>query len=632
MTNALLNPGLVWDGPTPRSTRFDDVYFSKVGGLDETGHVFLAGNGLPLAWSGKSGFVIGELGFGTGLNFLAVLDLWRKTRRPGARLHYVAVEGFPLSRSEVASCLAQFPQLDARALLDVYPEPQAGFHRLFPAADVTLMLLCGEVADVLGQLEAHVDAWFLDGFAPDRNPAMWSGQVFSELARLSRAGASLATYSAASDVRRRLEAAGFEITKTPGFGAKREMLTARFRDPPGKTYRAPWFAASTPRAPGHAAIIGGGVAGASMVRALQKRGWRTTIVERNTALATEGSGNPAAVLAPRLTAASSFDGRFYASAWRFALEELRGTDLINPGLLQLALGGDEHSRHGAILGTLPPSMLSQVSASAASDIAGCAVAHSALYFPQGGWFSPSAVCAGFATNTNCMLGVNVESLHHDGLWRVRDTTGATILTADIVVLANAIGATAFAPWLPLKPRRGAVTLAAPTPATSNLRAALAFGGFVTPAGNGLHTIGATFDHWDSPVMRDDDHDRNIGGLAAALPELANGIIATAGRAAVRCTSPDHLPLAGPLPDHAAFVEVFADLRHGHPWTRYAAATYTPGLYALTGLGSRGFVAAPLAAEVLAAEIAGEPAPLPRDLLSALHPARFLVRDLKRLKA
>ena len=157
-------------------------------------------------------------------------------------------------------------------------------------------------------------------------------------------------------------------------------------------------------------------------------------------------------------------------------------------------------------------------------------------------------------------------------------------------------------------------------------------GFITPAHDGVHTIGATFDHGSSPVVHDDDHERNIAGFAAALADLAPGIVPLTGRAAMRCISPDHLPLAGALPDHATFTQSFADLRHGHSWTRYAPATYRPGLYVLTGLGSRGFVAAPLAAEMLAAEIAGEPAPLPRDVLAALHPARFLVKDLKRLKA
>lgn len=634
MPQPLPSPGLVWDGPHPRSALFNDIYFSVEGGLDETHHVFLAGNGLPAAWHAKAGFVIGELGFGTGLNFLATLDLWRRTRPAGARLHYVAVEGFPLTGGELGACLARWPALDAQALLRVYPEPQAGFHRLFPTSDVTLTLLCGDAAEVLGQLDANVDAWFLDGFAPQRNPAMWSAQVFAELARLSHLGTTLATYSAAGEVRRGLEAAGFEAAKAPGFGTKREMLTARFRAPPAAPRRAPWFAASRPRGPGRAAIIGGGIAGASVARALQRRGWSTAIVDRNTALAMEASGNPAAVLMPRLTAGSSLDGRFYAAAWRFALEEMKEVAVVRPSLLQLALDADEHARQGAIVGALPSSMLARVNAAEASDIAGCAIAHSALHFPQGGWVEPSAVCAAFADGSGLQLGAEVATAHYDGHWRLNDAAGTALVTADIVVLANAMNAAAFAQWLPLHARRGAVTLAPPTSVTAGLRVTLTYGGHITPAHRGMHSIGATFDHHLSEIPTRDDHARNVAALDAALAEFARGMdpSAMAGRAAIRCATPDHLPLAGPLPDHAAFLETFDELRHGHPWTRYAASTYRPGLYVLAGLGTRGFVTAPLAAEVLAAEIAGEPAPLPRELIAALHPARFLVRDLKRRTA
>jgi tRNA 5-methylaminomethyl-2-thiouridine biosynthesis bifunctional protein len=266
---ALPNPGLTWQpGRTPFSSTFGDVYFSREGGLAETRHVFLDGCGLPDAWRDADAFTVGELGFGTGLNFLATWELWRRTRRSGARLHYVAVEGYPLTRAELTECLDAWPELRPRAqdLLRVYPEPQPGFHRLFPAPDVHLTLLYGEAAQVLGQLEARVDAWFLDGFAPDRNPTMWRAEVLAQIARLSRKGARLATFSAASDVRRGLDAAGFDMEKAPGFGAKREMLRGRFRSSANAITLQPWFAHPAPMTRGHAAIIGGGIAGTNVAQ------------------------------------------------------------------------------------------------------------------------------------------------------------------------------------------------------------------------------------------------------------------------------------------------------------------------------------------------------------------------------
>jgi tRNA 5-methylaminomethyl-2-thiouridine biosynthesis bifunctional protein len=166
---------------------------------------------------------------------------------------------------------------------------------------------------------------------------------------------------------------------------------------------------------------------------------------------------------------------------------------------------------------------------------------------------------------------------------------------------------------------------------------LTYGGYITPAENGAHSIGATFDWVDAEALRTDppvhdaDHARNLDELARVLPDLMAGgdqrILR--GRAGLRCTTPDHLALAGPVPDYDGYMRDFAELRHGHPWARYPSAAYQPGLYTLTGLGARGLVAAPLAAELIASQIAGEPWPLERDLGTALHAGRFLVRGLKR---
>jgi tRNA 5-methylaminomethyl-2-thiouridine biosynthesis bifunctional protein len=158
---------------------------------------------------------------------------------------------------------------------------------------------------------------------------------------------------------------------------------------------------------------------------------------------------------------------------------------------------------------------------------------------------------------------------------------------------------------------------------------------MTPAHHGAHCIGATFDWVDSddlnsaPQVAEKDYARNLAELAQVLPDMMPQASALTGRAAFRCTTLDHLPIVGPLPQQSTYLRDFAELRHGHPWARYPEAVYQPGLYGLTGLGARGLVAAPLAAEILAAQITGECWPVERDLVTALHPGRFLVRDLKR---
>lgn len=649
---SLPDPGLIWQPDrTPFASRFGDVYFSREGGLAETRHVFLGGCGLPEAWQSSQAFTVGELGFGTGLNFLTTWELWRRTKRPGTRLHYVAVEGYPLDRAALVACLEAWPELKplTRGLLRVYPEPQAGFHRLFPVADgesngdVHLTLLCGDAAEVLAQLEADVDAWFLDGFSPEKNPDMWTSAVFAEVARVSHAGTRLATYSAAGDVRRGLDAAGFSVEKATGFGKKREMLRGYFRGGQKPHALQPWFARPVRTTVGHAAIIGGGIAGTNVAHALRRRGWHTTILDRRSVLADEASGNPAGVLMPRLTAASSLDGRFYAAAWRYMLTMLAD---VSPearcGTLQLATNLDEVERQAAIgaAAPLPESLLMNVAADAASDIAGVKISHGALYFPQGGWVSPRAYCAVLAHGTKLRLGVHVANLRHNGVqWEVLGPAGEVHAPADVVVLANALDAAALplASWLPLQARRGQITFAPPTAASTALRSVLTYGGYITPSHEGVHSIGATFD-WVEPEglkgeqpVRDQDNARNLDELARVLPGLMNGADARnfSGRAGLRCTTLDHLALAGPLPDHERYMMDFAELRHGHPWARYPQATYRPGLYTLTGLGARGLVSAPLAAELIASQISGEALPMERDLYAALHPGRFLVRGLKR---
>jgi tRNA 5-methylaminomethyl-2-thiouridine biosynthesis bifunctional protein len=644
----------------PYSQRFGDVYRSREGALLETKYVFLDGCGLPHAWADAETFVVGETGFGTGLNFLSTYDLWRRTKRGSAgqaRLHYIAVEGFPLSHSELRECVGRWPELRtvAQSLLKAYLYPQPGFQRLFmDDGRVVLTLLFGEALPMLSALDARVDAWFLDGFAPDKNPAMWRPEVLAEVARLSKPGTRLATYTAAGDVRRQLAAVGFDVTKAPGLGAKRDMIRAVFRaGVQKKDHTPPWFAPPARHArTGHAAIIGAGLAGTHMAYALGRRGWRTTIVDKHPGVAGEASGNSVGVLMPRLTAAENLDGRFYARAWRMALDQLEEiADAGLPverdrcGVLQLAIDSSDDTRLKAIaaLGAVPPPLLFHVNAEEASDIAGCSLPYSALYFPHGGWLNPQLLCRALAHDSAFIGGTAVASIQHThGVWQLLDADGRTITSADAVILANAMSATTLAQtaWLPLSARRGQISFAAASATSRKLHCVLAYGGYLTPAHRGRHCLGATFDWTDDPLgpqaVVPQDHARNYEDLARALPDVAAHIAplspdAWDGRAAIRCTTPDHLPVAGAVPDQMAYLQAFAELRHGHPWTRYESAAYQPGLYVIAGLGARGLVAAPLAAELVACQITGEPAPVERDVALALHPARFLIRDLKRLK-
>jgi tRNA U34 5-methylaminomethyl-2-thiouridine-forming methyltransferase MnmC len=220
---------LAWhEGDMPYSRRFDDHYYSKSDGRAECRHVFLAGNGLPDRWHETPVFRIGELGFGTGLNVLETWRIWKETRQAGQRLELLSFEAYPLARDVIGRALSRWPELSGETaeFLRKWPEEperEGTIHiALDPQTDLTVLI--GEAPERIGEITDPRDAWFLDGFAPARNPAMWSAELMQAVHDATRPGGTFATYTAAGWVRRNLQAAGFTVEKRPGHGGKREMM------------------------------------------------------------------------------------------------------------------------------------------------------------------------------------------------------------------------------------------------------------------------------------------------------------------------------------------------------------------------------------------------------------------------
>lgn len=604
------DPGLVFRDGMPASSRFDDVYFSRDGGLEETGHVFLAGAGLPEAWGGRRSFTIAETGFGTGLNFLASWELWRRRRPAGAVLHYLAVEGFPIRRGSLAAVLAPFravADLSAR-LIEHYPRPVEGLHRIwFDPDGVCLTLAIGEAAAVLPRLVARVDAWFLDGFAPARNPAMWQPAVLDEVARLAAPGCRLATFTSAGAVRRGLEQRGFAMQRRPGFGSKRECLSGVM----GTTGSAVagW--------PERVAVVGAGVAGAAVAGALRRRGVETVWLDRRPAIAAEASGNPLGVLMPRPTLDGGPAGALSAAAFRHALVECggRGIAIGGDGVLELAADAPAHARQRrlAAAGMLDAVDGRLVDSAEASRIAGVSLDRPGVWYGRAGWVLPPALVRALAAGAPATLSAGIAGLQRHGAgWRLLDRHGGVVAEADAVVLAAGAAAAAF-PQLagvPVRPVRGELVELPATPLSGRLRAVLTFGGYLSPPVAGRHVAGATYDRegfdpldWPQPLSADGP-DRILAGLPGLLAGWFTDVQPAGGRAALRATTPDRLPVAGAVA----------------PGTAPAG-----GLHVLTGLGSRGLVTAPLLAELVVSDLLGEPLPVERELAAAVRPGRFLER-------
>lgn len=646
-------------GRAPRSRQFNDTYYDAEDGLNESRYVFLDGCHMRQMWQQRASFVIGELGFGTGLNFLVTWNAWRQAwkndHEKPTRLHFISVEGFPLTRDQIEDALATWPELASLSeqLLNAYADAQPGFHRLtFESGHVVLTLLLGPALPMLENLDATVDAWFLDGFAPDRNTDMWHPDVLGHVARLSRTNTRLASFTVAGQVRRDLEAAGFQLEKRSGWGKKREVLAGTYTGPSSEPVLEPWYRppAGRPQQPCDVAIIGGGLAGAATAHAFNLRGCKTTVIDAGNEIASGASATPAAILMPRLTADHSIDGQFYATAWRacLALLDKVQADGFNIdrqvcGSLRLAESEAETRRQKAIVetGPLPDSLLSRLSATDTSEIAGLPITFGSLFFPQGGTLSPQRLCAALMKDTRVILNMRCADLRlEDARWQVLDDDGHLIANADIVILANGLASGSFqqAQWLPISARLGQVTRVASTEASAALKCVIAGEGYLTPPLSGEHVVGATFDHVSDadlakgvPMPTEDADDRNLSVMRRLLPGTLDDITADGLNSwtGLRCTTPDHLPLAGPLPDYDAYTNDFAELRHGHRWSHYPNARYHQGLGVLTGLGAHGVITAPLAAELLASQMLGEPCPLPRDVANGLHPGRFIVRDLKR---
>lgn len=646
---------LEWDEQgQPLSSQFADVYFSNENALAETRYVFLANNHLPerfAALTADQQLVIGETGFGTGLNFLCAWQLFEQHAVAGARLHFVSVEKYPLHKADLQRALALWPELApyAEQLLAQYVALHPGFQRLvFAGGRIILTLLIGDALELLGQLDAKIDAWFLDGFAPAKNPDMWTPELFAELARLSHASTTLGTFTSTGYVRRRLNDAGFKMKRVPGLGKKWEVLKGGFIGT-AETAEKPWFA-RPPQPVGErsALVIGAGLAGCTTAASLAQRGWQVTLLERHAAIAQEASGNPQGVLYLKLSAHHTTLSRLIVSGFghtRRLLERLhKGTDWDNCGVLQLAFDAKEAQRQAQIAAAFPTDLLTSLDRSAAEAKAGITLPAGGLFYPEAGWVHPPALCALLSQQPTIQLQLHQEALElrrEGDKWQAWN--GKQLLaSASVVVLASAAEIKGFSQsaGLPLKRIRGQISRLPATAASRALSTVVCAEGYVAPTRQDEHTLGASFDfNSDDLTPNSADHASNLQLLEEISPQLALALNTAAldpeqlqGRAAFRCTSPDYLPIVGPLADAAAFSETYAVLSKDARQVPDTPCPWLDGLYINSGHGSRGLITAPLSGELIAAWLNNEPLPVPADVAQACHPNRFALRALIRNKS
>lgn len=667
-----------WDeNGQPISSQFGDVYFSKNSGIDETRFVFLHHNHLPERWKNLCAnalFTIAETGFGTGLNFLAAWQAWREHAPPSATLHFISVEKFPLARDDLERALKLWPELRemAEQLLAQYPPVDArGFHRL-NFGQVQLTLIYADAIAGFSQLLpiAHpgpevrkrtcgfsqyakancVDAWFLDGFAPAKNPDLWTDDLFQLVARLSHQHTTFATFTSAGIVRRGLAAVGFAVEKVPGYGSKREMLRGQFTladtsvHQPTIKYDASWHLAETSAEPvREVAVIGAGMAGCHTAWALAQKGVCVTLIDQFEPGA-GASGNPLGIVYAKLSHTAGALADFNLLAYLFACRFYHAQGFFQSignacGVLQLPEQAEHETQLQQIAATFArsPELAQWLNNEEASARAGVPLASGALSLPQSGWLHPQQLCRALTQHPNIHVisGARITQLTPmESGWELWDAEKNRITNTNAVVVACAFSAKEIGQinHLPLKKIRGQISLAEANTKSTFLKTVLCGEGYIAPDINGQHCAGASFVlRTDATEMTWEEHEHNLANAAALSPSFTDLSVKDLnnGRASFRCTTPDYLPVVGPVAQANVMLEKFAALRRDAKTNIDSPGTYHPGLFINVGHGSRGLAYTPLCAELLASLIANHPLPLSRDLIQALHPARFLIRDLGR---
>ena len=645
---------------TPVSDKFDDVYFSNQDGLAETHYVFLEGNQLWERWVNyqEAHFVIAETGFGTGLNFFAVTTLFREFRQkhpdsPLKRLYFTSFEKYPLPLDALQQAHLAYPKFShlAQHLQQYWLNPIQGCYR-FHFDETSLDLWFGDVAENLPQLgdymNSKIDAWFLDGFAPSKNPDMWNEQLYQQMFRFTKPQGTFATFTAASAVRKGLENAGFNIKKRKGFGKKRECLSGQKTQEKPTALSAPWFHSQPANLNKQdIAIIGGGIASLCTAISLVKRGAKITIYCEAEQTALNASGNKQGAFYPQLSDDNERNIRFYIHAFAYghqflqwAIQQQIEFEHEFCGVALCAYNEKTESKLNKIAElNLPSDLYQSLNQTELSEKVGLPLPFGGAFIPQGAWLAPRQLVQhtfAFLEKQNVQIKtlqkVTALSQTENG-WQITTAENKTFCH-EVVVLANGHKLTEFEQTqkLPLYPVRGQVSQIPTSANLLKLKTVLCYDGYLTPVDQAKtsHCIGAS--HVRDNATREfslTEQQENQQKIQQNIPEEWTKEVDTSGnlaRIGVRCSVRDLTPMIGAVPHFSAqqtqYQNLFNLRRRKQPIEQ--AENY-PNLYLIGALGSRGLTSAPFLGETLASLIYGEPLPMSEDLIHNLMPNRSWVR-------
>ncbi|WP_144395124.1 bifunctional tRNA (5-methylaminomethyl-2-thiouridine)(34)-methyltransferase MnmD/FAD-dependent 5-carboxymethylaminomethyl-2-thiouridine(34) oxidoreductase MnmC [Pleionea sediminis] len=662
MNPALLeNASIDWRDGVPFSTVFNDIYFSRQDGLQETLYTFIEGNHLHKRWSSgkKSKFIITELGFGTGLNFLSTLKFWHTQNTSHSHLDYFSVEKFPLTLTDLKQAIDYWPDLNpyAKPLVKHYPLPFKGIWKIeYPQYNATLNLLWMDVVDAFEHWRTNnhqSDAWYLDGFAPAKNQDLWERQLFKEVAQCSANNSTFATFTAAGFVRRGLVEAGFNVTKRKGFGHKREMLigtldkinhlseqpASKHESKPKIKPSAPWFQYQKRQVPKNIAIIGGGIAGCTTARKLADAGFSVHLFEKDNAVALGASGNSAGIYYPFLSKDINLTTQFFLQAYHQLLhdfdyyqlnEYVRKTGVIRlqptkddvTGLLKDFKRNPETQRWFTHVS--PPQ--THQAFEALKDKEG-------LYFPCSGFVFPQKICEKLIKHKNIKVSCNADikslTLLESG-WQL--LCDATTFIFDSVIVCNSFSANHLLPqnFLPAITVRGQTCKLNRNSLPFNLpEKVICDDIYLIPQDESSLYVGATFEHNNhEEQLLTNSQDLLLEQLEKLTDSQINGQTLS-GKVGFRYCSVDRLPFVGPLIQLQSAKSEYNDLWKGKRASNYSTAEHWPGLYVNLAHGARGITSSFLCAEIIKGYISNRSMPTTERLRELVHPSRFLIKELRK---
>ena len=563
---------------------YDDIYFDKTDGVKEKEHVYLNANDLANRIKLSDKLCIAELGFGTGLNFILTWRLWKKNRKPNSSLTYISFEKAPLSKKEMTRVYKKFKELNdfsdqlIQKLTDNYKTNRTIY---FKSENINLILIYDDFS-LLTNFDFKADIWFLDGFAPSKNPEVWDNSYYKNIYNRTNLKGSLSTFTSSGLVRRGLALAGFNVTKVSGFGQKREMLKAIKIEPDIKLK----VNLNYENTIGPVAIIGAGISGASLAYAFRKRNIECYIVEKSSNVASGASGNKLALQMPKMTADNSPYGLMSLEAFTFSrnlAKELKAAPRSD-GLILLPSRDREIIKFKKLLESGWPNDLIQ----SYTDKINCFNIDNYIYMRSSGIVDNIKFIKRLIDGVKIFFNFNVTKIKSTkNNSKIIHNEQGNVLNAQTVIWANGYNITDICDKIPIEPVSGQVTFLKSNPQTSKLKLNFSYGQFFSQSFKGYHQIGSSFNRNTNVNFNQIDQNKNLSFIPEFLKQriINSNVDLNEYRVSVRSSTKDRMPF-------------FCNLNE-------IKQNKYENEYVLGGMGAWGFVYAPYYAELMVRELLNE---------------------------